>query len=205
MIILQNRLTGQEEPAEVICPIDAFDVACFTNEWRPVLDAKITELKLAGQYTLAGVGENNVEDAHWLWAEKVRDRAGLLQWVSYALRCGGRTQGLMFLDMLKRCRLPSQHDLHLVYIDLVATAPWNRPGLTPEPLYRGVGGALITEAILHSRDEGFGGRIGLHSLPKAEKYYLEQLRMEPLGPDPNYYGLTYFEMTTERATEFLGL
>ncbi|MGF6812761.1 hypothetical protein OKW30_007978 [Paraburkholderia sp. Clong3] len=27
--------------------------------------------------------------------------------------------------------------------------------------------------------------------------------MESLGPDPNYSNLLYFEMTTERATEFL--
>ncbi|MNL87813.1 hypothetical protein D3C87_2171780 [compost metagenome] len=61
----------------------------------------------------------------------------------------------------------------------------------------------MTEAIFHSNDEGFGGRIGLHSLPAAEKFYRTQWGMESLGPDPDYYGLTYFELTTERATEFM--
>ena len=61
----------------------------------------------------------------------------------------------------------------------------------------------MTEAILQSIDEGFGGRIGLHSLPRAEKFYQEEWGMKSLGPDPKYDGLIYFEMTAERAAEFL--
>ncbi|WP_250511541.1 hypothetical protein [Caballeronia sp. GACF4] len=202
MAILQNRLTGQEEPAEVVSPIERFDVDCYTASWLPVLDAAIADLKNTGQYTRQGIAQRNVEDAHWLWPEKVKQRSGQLQWESYALRCDGQTQGLMFLDMLRRCRIPAQKNLHLVYIDLVSTAPWNRPGLNPQPLYRGVGGVLVAEAILHSEAEGFGGRIGLHALPRAEAYYRDQWKMESLGRDPNYSNLLYFELTMERATEF---
>ena len=205
MTFLQNRLTGQEEPVQLITPIQKMDADCYVADWRPILEAKIDELKRTGLYTREGVAQHNVEDAHWLWHEKVHKRTGQLQWESYAVRCDGRTQGLMYLDMLRRCRLPSQHNLHMIYIDLLATAPWNRPGLAPHPKYRGVGGVLMTEAILHSVAEDFGGRIGLHSLPQAEEYYRMQWRMESLGPDANYHGLTYFEMTTERATEFLSL
>ncbi|MNM13350.1 hypothetical protein D3C81_235400 [compost metagenome] len=203
MTFLQNRLTGLVEPAQVITPIQQLDVDCFIADWRPILDARIDELKRTGLYTLAGVSQHNVEDAHWTWPEKVKQRTGQLQWESFALRCDGRTQGLLYIDMLRRCRLPSQQNLHMVYIDLLATAPWNRRGLTPHPQYRGVGEVLMTEAIFHSNDEGFGGRIGLHSLPAAEKFYRTQWGMESLGPDPDYYGLTYFELTTERATEFM--
>ena len=203
MTFLQNRLTGLVEPAQVITPIQQPDVDCFIADWRPILDARIDELKRTGLYTLAGVSQHNVEDAHWTWPEKVKQRTGQLQWESFALRCDGRTQGVLYIDMLRRCRLPSQQNLHMVYIDLLATAPWNRRGLTPHPQYRGVGEVLMTEAIFHSNDEGFGGRIGLHSLPTAEKFYRTQWGMESLGPDPDYYGLTYFELTTERATEFM--
>lgn len=203
MTFLQNRLTGLVEPAQVITPIQQPDVDCFIADWRPILDAKIDELKRTGLYTLAGVSQHNVEDAHWTWPEKVKQRTGQLQWESFALRCDGRTQGLLYIDMLRRCRLPSQQNLHMVYIDLLATAPWNRRGLTPHPQYRGVGEVLMTEAIFHSNDEGFGGRVGLHSLPTAEQFYRTQWGMESLGPDPDYYGLTYFELTTERATEFM--
>jgi len=203
MIFLQNRITGQEEPLQLVTPIQQMDTDCYVADWRPLLDAKINELKCTGLYTRAGVAQHNVEDAHWLWPEKVKQRAGQLQWESYAVRCDGQTQGLMYLDMLRRCRLPSQQNLHMVYIDLLSTAPWNRPGFTPHPKYRGVGGVLMTEAIIHSEAEGFGGRVGLHSLPNAEDFYRTQWKLESLGPDPNYHNLIYFEMTTERAIEFL--
>ncbi len=202
MTFLQNRQTGLIEPAQLE-RIDQFDADCYVNDWRPILTAKIDELKRSGHYTRDGVAEFNVEDAHWVWHEKAQERAGQLQWESFSIRCAGKTQGLMYLDMLRRCRLPSQHNLHLVYIDLLATAPWNRPRLTSQPMYRGVGNVLMLEAILHSHAEGFGGRIGLHSLPNAEEFYRVEWQMEALGPDPAYGGLTYFEMTTKRATEFV--
>lgn len=203
MVILQNRLTGQEEQAQIATPIEQVDVNCYLTEWLPVLDATIDDLKSTGQYTRQGVAQRNVEDAHWMWADKVQQRARQLQWNSFALRCDGKTQGLMFVDMLRRCRLPSQQNLHMVYIDLVSTAPWNRPGLTALPIYRGVGAVLVAEAILLSDAEGFGGRIGLHALPRAESFYRTQWKMESFGPDPAYGNLPYFEMTAERATEFL--
>ena len=203
MTFLQNRITGQEEPVQLISPIGKLDTDCFVAEWRPVLEAKIEELKRTGPLTREGVAANNVGDAHWRWHEKVHQRTGHLQWESCAVRCDGRTQGLMYLDLLRRCRLPSQQNLHMVYIDMLATAPWNRPILTPQPKYRGVGGVLMAEAIFHSDDEGFGGRIGLHSLPQSEEFYRTQWKMESLGPDTSFGGLVYFELTTERATEFL--
>jgi hypothetical protein len=37
-----------------------------------------------------------------------------------------------------------------------------------------------------------GGRVGLHSLRQAEDFYA-RCGMTRIGPDPNYYDLTYFE------------
>jgi hypothetical protein len=201
---LLNRHTGLFETAEIVSPIVQQDVDCYVNDWRPPIDAKIEELKQAGLYTLQGVGDHNLEDHHWLWPQKVQDRASQLQWNSYALRCGGRSQGLMFVNVLRRCRVPSQLNEHLVYIDLVSTAPWNRNRLVPRPLYGGVGLGLVVEAILLSHAEGFGGRIGLHALPGAVDFYSTQWPMEAFGPDPSYHSLHYFEMTSARAAEFLG-
>lgn len=204
MVILHNRVSGQDEEAEIASPMSEADIDCYVSDWRPVMDAKIEELKRTGQYTLEGLRKHNVEDRHWEWPEKMNDRAGQLQWNSYAVRCGEKTQGLMFVDLLPRCRHHLHAGEHMVYIDLLSTAPWNRPRLAASPVYSGVGLALVTEAILQSREEGFEGRIGLHALPGSEAWYRDKLRMELLGPDSNYSSLLYFEMTKDHATEFLG-
>ena len=71
------------------------------------------------------------------------------------------------------------------------------------PIYRGVGSLLIAAAIQLSLDEGFKGRIGLHSLPQADAFYANTCGMSNLGPDPSYQNLSYFEMTAEQAQAFI--
>lgn len=202
MLELWNRHTQQMEPADLIGRIQLEDVMSFEKRWLPPMQAKLEELKLAGKLTAEEATHWNVADGHWQWPAKVRDRVGQLQWASYALRCGGDTQGLMFVNLLRRCRLPVQLNQHMVYVDLVSTAPWNRPRLTPKPLYGGVGVIMVTEAIIRSLDEGFDGRIGLHALPGAESLY-RRLNLDCLGPDSAYDGLLYFEMTPQQAAALL--
>lgn len=203
MTWLLNRHTQLLEPAELVERIEPEDITCYQQMWLPPMHAKITELKNAGQLNQQTVSQWNLEDCMWQWPKKCQDRLGKLEWASFALRCGGNTQGLTFLNMLRRARLPSQLNQHLVYIDLVSTAPWNRPRFSPQPLYCGVGTVLITEAILLSRDEGFEGRIGLHSLPGSETVYRDKFGMDCLGPDPTYDNLLYFELTPQQAKKLL--
>ena len=62
----------------------------------------------------------------------------------------------------------------------------------------------MTAAITISLGEGFKGRIGLHSLPQADRFYRETCGMSDLGPDANYTGnLRYFEMTPDQASRFI--
>lgn len=191
------------EPVDLIDGIKPEDVASFEHRWLPPMRAKIEELRQAGTLTSQEATRWNVADAYWQWPAKVSDRAGELQWASYALRCGGDTQGLMFMNMVYKCRLPEQLKQHMVYVDIVSTAPWNRPRLMTNPLYGGVGTILVTEAIIRSLDEGFEGRIGLHSLPGAEPLYRQKFKMDCLGPDPSYDNLSYFEMTPQQADAWL--
>lgn len=202
MLELWNRHTQQMEPADLIGRIEPEDVTSFEQRWLPPMQTKLKELELAGKLTPKEATHWNVADGHWQWPTKACDRVGQLQWASYALRCGGDTQGLMFVNLLRRCRLPVQLNQHMVYVDLVSTAPWNRPRLTLNPIYGGVGVIMVTEAVIRSLDEGFEGRIGLHSLPGAEALY-RKLKMECLGPDSAYDGLLYFEMTPQQATALL--
>ncbi|RZJ85435.1 MAG: hypothetical protein EOO64_00670 [Massilia sp.] len=202
MLELWNRHTQQMEPADLIGRIELEDVTSFVQRWHPPMQAKIDDLRNAGKLTRDEVKNWNVADAHWQWPAKVTARSSHLEWASYALRCGGDTQGLMFVNLVRRCRLPAQFNQHMVYVDLVSTAPWNRPRLMPNPLYGGVGVTMVTEAVIRSLDEGFDGRIGLHALPGAEPLY-QKLKMDCLGPDPKYDNLPYFEMTPQQAAALL--
>lgn len=59
----------------------------------------------------------------------------------------------------------------------------------------------MTAAIAVSEDEGFKGRLGLHSLPQADDFY-RKIGMTDLGQDAAYQNLRYFEMTSEQARAF---
>ncbi|MDE2887257.1 MAG: hypothetical protein OXR72_03525 [Gemmatimonadota bacterium] len=85
----------------------------------------------------------------------------------------------------------------------VENAPWNRPELFTPPRYRGVGSILIRAAVALSDDLEFRGRIGLHSLPQATRFYAKTCGMTDLGTDLDYEGLHYFEMTPEQAQAFV--
>ncbi len=112
------------------------------------------------------------------------------------------TQGLAQINLTKSCCEPSQAGRPLVYLDYLEVAPWNRPELGITPRLRGTGSALVTAAIALSDEEGFKGRIGLHSLPQADSFY-RKIGMTDLGHDPAYQNLRYFEMTAEQAHAFL--
>jgi hypothetical protein len=65
-----------------------------------------------------------------------------------------------------------------------------------------VGKVLLQAAIAMSDEEGFKGRIGLHSLPQAETFY-SNIGMTNCGIDVSYENLRYFEMTPEQAAAFI--
>ena len=111
----------------------------------------------------------------------------------------------MVVNTIKRSRLPQQAGQHLVYVEYVQAAPWNRHAVSGRASYRGVGTVLMAAAIQQSVDEGYHGRIGLHSLPQADTFYRDACGMTDLGPDPSYsrVPLRYFEMTEDQASVFL--
>lgn len=57
-------------------------------------------------------------------------------------------------------------------------------------------------AVQVSADEGFAGRIALHSLPQSEPFYRRY--MHDLGIDVAHLEkLGYFEMTEDQANDFV--
>jgi len=67
-----------------------------------------------------------------------------------------------------------------------------------------VGQLLFATAVNLSFDEELGGRVGLHSLPGAKTFYRKVLKLTDFGPDSEYRGLCYFELSEEQAAIFLG-
>ena len=199
---LFDRRTKSFAPAELQSSVAQNNIDDFQDHWRPMFDAKHAELKAAGTVSLDDFGAHDLQDAHWKWVEKALARQGKLDCMSFAVEGEGTTQGLMFVRTAGFAIEPSQSGKPLVLIDLLATAPWNRPRLTDNPRFKGVGRLLLAAAISLSVDEEFGGRIGLHALPRAESWYRDVCRMTALGVDGT--GMQYFEMTEAQADAFLG-
>jgi hypothetical protein len=156
----------------------------FKNDWKPQLE-----------FSSQG-------DRHWDWLRKQKVTEGLLNYEKYAIECQRLTQGLMMLEIdFHRSRLTSGKSL--IYVDFLATAPWNRPSLNDVPTFKGVGSAMLDFAIWRSLELGYGGRVGLHALPEAEAFYTKR-QMIRFGADPDKDDLVYFESYDAETEGFTG-
>jgi hypothetical protein len=57
--------------------------------------------------------------------------------------------------------------------------------------------------VRFSIDEGFKGRVGLHSLPHSEAFYIDECGMTPGERDSKKQNLLWCEFTPEQAQNFL--
>lgn len=146
--------------------------------------------------------EYGVPDAKWRWPDLFAEVRGKTTHASFCIEAQGDVQAAMRVDLTKRCRLSSQAEQHLVYVDRIAVAPWNRRQIQEPPLLTGLGEILLGVAVSLSIDEGWDGRTGLHSLIQAEGFY-RRFGMSDLGVDPNHEGLRYFEFSSSDAHKFL--
>jgi hypothetical protein len=198
-VFLYDVATREMVDAELWDSITEQQLTDYEGEWLSELFKALQRLKRLGVQRA-----HWPQSRHWDWRRKTQALQGMLGNPSFSVVCKGVTQGMMFADLVsKRCRLPEQKGRHLVYVDFVENAPWNRPELRNPPLYRGVGTILIRAAIELSKSEEFKGRIGLHSLPQANAFYANTIGMTDLGQDRDYQGLRYFEMTAEHAEAFI--
>jgi hypothetical protein len=130
-------------------------------------------------------------DRFWMWDYKLRQSNRDQRFEAYAVEVDDLTQGLMLLETQWHRSQTSQRP-RLVYIEAIASAPWNRRNLEDPPYIRGVGRALLLFARQRSGALGYGGRVGLHALPEVEGFY-RQNQMPEFEPDPEKDGLVYFE------------
>jgi len=197
-IFLLDVARGRGIEAELRDAVEEAQLVDWQTQWQPALMSVLQELARRG-VPIA----NWPQSWHWNWREKTAQVKGLLAYRGFSVVCAGLTQGLMSINLNKLARIPAQRGKPLVYVDYLEVAPWNRADLGQAVRYRGVGTALLVAAAVLSRDEGFHGRIGLHSLPQADDFYRDRCGMTDLGPDADYQTLRYFEMTPDQVTVFL--
>ncbi len=190
VVYLRNVETGERREAVLWDAVQEHHLADFETVWSDSLSDLLSQLSK----------EHREQSSHWNWRAKMGAIRGMLGNQSFAIECDGETQGLMIVDLMKTCRSKHTKNKPLVYVDYLEAAPWNRESLT-EPRFRGVGTVMLAAAIQLSRDEGFAGRIGLHSLPQSESWYAKR-GMSDLGRDPSYQNLRYFEMDEIQSSAF---
>lgn len=173
-------------------------------EWEPVRKTSIKRL-----YDEGVPLDKLPKHFGWDWRRKI-SRLDLPILEFYGIECDGKMQGM--IEVAKEgylAKLDSQKGKPLVYVKYVETAPWNIKLLEPSPHYGGVGSQLIRAAVELSISEQCHGRVGLHSLPGQEKgepewFYEHTCLMESIEAERDGEGLLYFELTPERANDFLG-
>jgi hypothetical protein len=186
--------------AELWDDISDEHVRMWNTSWLPPFAKAVRQLKQNNKPKEAWP-----QDLHWQWDEKTDWSRALLSLRRFAMTCERALQGLMLVNLTKLTgRLSSQQGKDLVYIEFLSTALWNRPDLTERPVFRGVGLNMVRAAVELSRNEGFRGRVGLHSLPQAAHFYRVACGMTDLGIDAAHYNLAYFEMTEAQAARFRG-
>jgi hypothetical protein len=153
-------------------------------------------------YCAERIFQDKPEDHHWNWRWKANYWRPLLGYHSFAIVCEKSLQGLMLASDFRSARLQDRFGKSIVYVEFVATAPWNRPEVQKPPKYRGVGTAMVAAAIELSCDLKYRGRIGLHSLPAAVQFYRDKCGLTELGSDAEHEDLVYFEMTENQAKRF---
>ncbi|HEY9662850.1 MAG TPA: GNAT family N-acetyltransferase [Allocoleopsis sp.] len=169
---VQLQQANGEIVTALICPMAQRHLQDFDSIW---------------QLWLASVG---ADDAFWDWARKKRLALTDDRYEAYALESDRLTQGLIWLETQWH-RSQWAVGQPLVYVEALASAPWNRRSLDSQPWLRGVGSALLEFARQRSLDLGYGGRLGLHALPRSEAFY-EAHNMLNLGYDSDRE-MVYFE------------
>ena len=191
--------TRQFVDAELWDTINARNLADWESKWRPELCHLLDDLHYKGVEQTRWP-----QSRHWDWRAKIRALESCVDRQCFTIVCEDMTQAMMITDSAKRARIESQKNEHLVYIDFLESAPWNRNEIIDRPpRFAGCGSILVRAAIEYSKREEYKGRIGLHSLPQANNFYAGKVGMTDMGKDPDYQDLRYFEMTPAQAEAFI--
>jgi len=202
---------GRSLKIDVIEGLDLAHLDHIEQAWKPLMKRQrdkavlefFTQLTEAEQTNAALNGvfaRLGIPDSHWDWRTKCTFAPGT-QRQAYGLVNDDQVEAAMMLAFDHVTRIGPTRE-PLVYVDFLATAPWNRSAIQQPERFRRLGTMLLGAAITVSQMRGLEGRCGLHSLPPAEGFY-QRAGMKDLGADPMYHDLHYFEFDAAAARAFI--
>jgi hypothetical protein len=144
-------------------PVEGFIVKLAQNHIDDFANLWLSQLRVV-----------EADDKFWDWEFKLGLIDRNLEYEGYALEAEGCTQGLMKIETQRHGSIQARGQ-RLVYIQYLTSAPWNRKEILSPQRFRGTGTNLLRYARLRSVELGYKGRVGLHSLPKSEQFYENQL------------------------------
>lgn len=200
-IFLKDLTTGESVQADFIEDVNSELIAATEELWGP------KSARLRAEALARGIPEEDLplDHEHWDWRKKIKLAKPGSRFLGVSWE--KQVQGLMKITPGGPCRLQEQSGQALVYIDYIEIAPWNLPVLAEFPRFRRIGSYFIEAAIEISHENGCDGRIGLHSLKKAEGFYescgMRNCGMEKLGYSLKGLEYSYFEMTPIQARSFV--
>jgi ribosomal protein S18 acetylase RimI-like enzyme len=122
-----------------------------------------------------------------------------------ALEVAGSVEALMQLKIGHVVRCPGECRPPLVYISFLEVAPANLTAVAIAPTRprrgRGLGSAMVRLSCDASRQRGYEGRVGLHSVAGAVDFY-RRLGFRPLDCSNEYHEL-YMELDADGARALL--
>lgn len=165
------------------------------------LSDQLAEKKINAAWWQDGLVKTRLDcppiDRQWSWSKATIEYDGRIlpsQKVA-VLTNDGEVQGAMLVATEP---VPSVYEpgASAVFIELLFTAPRNRPGLTRHgrPYYVGVGGSLLKWAVRLSRRLGCGGRLKLDASPECVAWYARRGFVSLRVPPVEFEGVSYHPM-----------
>lgn len=177
MQIQLRSSAGELVPGEIV-PANAEHLGQIRQTWTSLLN------------------EAQQPDRGWDWEYFIRLAHKESRYEAWAVEAENLVQGMILLETRWHSSQVSVGD-RLVYVEAIASAPWNRSLFGYQAHLKGAGSVLMRFSRTRSQEVGCSGRVGLHSLPEAEGFYRAQ-GMPDYGPDESKDELTYFEHSSLR-------
>lgn len=195
-VLLMEESTGEVVNAELDMDIGPHDLEVLESIWGPL--RREAARRLAKEH-----GPESVPQ-HWQW--DWRRKGPLLRYPTFrcmAIRYEEELHGIVLVDADRYVsQIEPDKSKPLMYVEFLEVAPWNISFGGMKRRFTPVGPRLMEAVIRFSQDEGYHGRVGLHSLPQSEQFY-ERCGMTKLKHDPKKENLRYYEMTRQQAMAFL--